>query len=848
MSRSFLNADIPELVSRLRTDEKIALLGAPNWWNTYPIPRLSIPSIRMSDGPNGVRGSSHFASTPAQCLPCATSLASTFDVDLVREVGEFLAAETKIKSSVILLAPTCNIQRSPLGGRAFESFSEDPHLSGMMTAAYVNGLQSQGVSATIKHFVANDQEHERTAANSVMSDRALREVYLYPFMTAQRLADPWAFMTSYGRINGVHCSENPDLLKDILRDEWKFTGIVMSDWYGTYGVDQPINAGLDLEMPGPTRWRSPTLVNHVLSSHKLLPSTLNERVKNMLSFIQHQARLNPEVVYGDGKERTRDSPDMRKFCRNLAGQGIVLLKNSNAILPLNKNRVRKLGIIGPGAKGNIISGGGSAALKAGYVVTPYYGMQEGASNDFEISYALGCYAHKYLPTLEDYLTTSTGERGWLAAFYGHKEGGELTLPVAEFVLNDTRIKLNDFLPAGLSEQWTLKMTGKLTVDQSGDFELGLTVAGRAKLWIDGELTIDNWTKQIPGDFFYGQGTREEKATVQLVAGKSVDVVVEYTNSYPPLDKDDEGDSKPEAQPALMRGLRLGGCNKIDPDVTIADAVKLAQDSDVVVFIAGLGPEWESEGSDRPSLDLPGKQAEVISKLASVNPNTVVCIQAGSAVAMPWKDEVAGIVQAWYLGNEVGNAIADVLYGKVNPCGRLPLTFPKRIEDIAAYPNLRSENGQIHYREDVMVGYKHFLQHKIAPLFCFGHGLSYTEFELVDCQVTQIGTDVEVSLRVKNVGDIAGSQIIQIYMSYPDKGITHPPLQLKAFCKIHDIAAEDAATAKLKLDKWAFSYWDERHDQWKVEAGRYSLHVGFSCENIVYEESVELEKAFTWKGL
>ncbi|KAF5376574.1 hypothetical protein D9757_008256 [Collybiopsis confluens] len=837
MSRTFLNADIPELVSKLTTEEKIALLGAPNWWNTSPIPRLDIPSIRMSDGPNGVRGSSHFVSTPAQCLPCATSLASTFDVELIHQVGEFLAEEAKLKSSVILLAPTCNIQRSPLGGRAFESFSEDPFLSGIMAAAYVNGLQSRGVSAAIKHFVGNDQEHERTAAESVMSERTFREVYLYPFMLAQQLAKPWAVMTSYGRIKGIHCSENKELLQGILRDEWKFTGIVISDWYGTYGVDGPINAGLDLEMPGPPRWRTPTLMNHVLTAQKLLPSTLDERVKTMLSFIQHQARLNPAVVYGDGQERTRDTPEMRQFGRDIAAQGIVLLKNRDSVLPLRPDRVRKLAVIGPNAKAGIISGGGSAALKASYVCTPYEGIQDGAFKDLEISYAVGCYAHKYLPTLENYLKTPSREPGWLATFYAHGKDGELSPPIAKYVLQDTRVKLNDFLPPGLTETWTLKMTGTLTVDKTAAYELGLTVAGRAKLRINDQLTIDNWTKQTPGDFFYGQGTIEEKATIQLEAGKPVEVLVEYTNTRPSPDEDNGGKSAPESQPALMRGLRLGGCEKIDADSAVEAAVELARDSDAVVFIGGLTPEWESEGFDRLSLDLPGRQAEVISKLAKVNDITIVCIQAGSATSMPWKDEVAGILQAWYLGNEAGNAIADILFGRVNPSGNLPLTFPKRIQDIAAYPDIRSEFGKIHYREGVMVGYKHFLNHEIEPLFCFGHGLSYTEFELRDFEVTQNGTDVLVSVRVQNLGPVAGSKVIQLYVGYPENGITHP-LQLKAFCKAKDVEAGSSVVKEMKLDKLAFSYWNERKREWVVEEeGEYTVHVGMSVSEIVYTQTV-----------
>ncbi|THU99349.1 glycoside hydrolase family 3 protein [Dendrothele bispora CBS 962.96] len=846
---SFLDASIPELVAKLTLDEKVSLLSAPNWWNTNAIPRLKIPSIRMSDGPNGVRGSSHLISTPAQCLPCATSLASTFDEKLIHEVGSFLALEAKAKASVVLLAPTCNIPRTPLGGRAFESFSEDPHLSGVLAAAYVNGLQEKGVAPTIKHFVANDQEHERTAAESVMSDRALREIYLHPFMLAQKLAKPWAFMTAYGRIKGLHCSENPHLLQDILRGEWGFDGVVISDWFGTYGVDQPINAGLDLEMPGPPRWRTPILIHQCLTAQKLHMSTINARVSAMLTFIQHQARLNPEVVFGDGKERTRDSPQIRAFCRKLAADGIVLLKNRSDVLPILNSKVKKIAVIGPNAKEGIISGGGSAALKASYVVTPFDGIKDGAPTDVEISYAVGCYSYKYLPTLESKLVTPDGKPGWLCTFYNQDDDGNtLPEPLAELVVQDTRVKLNDFLPPGLTETWTMKLNGKMTVDTTGPFELGLAVSGRAKLWIDGKMTIDNWTKQTPGDFFYGQGTIEEKAVIDMEADKSVDVFIEYTNTS---DLTTNGDAS--AQPALMKGVRLGGCEKIDPDQTIQDAADLAKKSDVVVFVGGLSPEWESEGFDRPTLQLPGRQDELISRVAAANPNTIVCIQAGSATAMPWVNEVAGILQTWYLGNETGNAIADVIFGKVNPSGRLPITFPVRVQDIAAYPNLRSEKGQIHYREDIFVGYKHFQSKSIEPLFSFGFGLSYSKFTLSDLviEMDQESGDTlsgKASVTIKNEGPMTGSAVLQLYISYPDSGITHVPSQLKAFTKIHDISPGCSGKATMTLDKYAVSWWDSGKNRWQVDAGEYCVHVGFNCNEIVYKDSFTIDQEFTWTGL
>lgn len=851
-SRAFLEASVPDLVKQLSTDEKIALLGAPNWWNTTAIDRLGIPSIRMSDGPNGVRGSSHFVSTPAQCLPCATSLAATFDPALIKQAGSFLAMEAKIKSSVILLAPTCNIQRNPLGGRAFESFSEDPHLSGTLAAAYVNGLQSQNVAATIKHFVGNDQEHERTAADSIVSDRALREIYLYPFMLAQKLAQPWAYMTSYGRVGGVHVAENPVFLKDILRKEWGFDGIVMSDWFGTYSVDLAINAGLDLEMPGPPRWRTPLLVNHMLSSQKVVIPMLDERATALLTFIQRQARRNPDVVYGDGKERTRDSAQGREFARKLAAEGIVVLKNESQVLPIKAKDGQKLkvAIIGPNAKERVISGGGSAALKASYIITPYEGITSNAPEGVDFQYEVGCYAHKFLPTLENLLVTSKGEPGWTCSFYNHDDkGNPVGASLGDFVLQDTRIKLNDFLPAGLTPTWSIKLNGKLTVEKTADYELGLTVAGRAKLWVNGKMTIDNWTKQRPGEFFYGQGTVEEKATVHLEAGVSVDVYVEYTNTKPP-----EGPEADRSQPALMRGVRLGGAEKIDPDKAIESAVQLASSSDVVVIVGGLTPEWESEGFDRPTLNMPGRLDELIEKVGKANPNTVVCIQAGSAVAMPWVNDVNGIVQAWYSGNEVGNALSDVLYGVVNPSGRLPLTLPIREQDIPAYTSSRSENGKIHYREDLFVGYKWYQSRNIKPLFPFGHGLSYTTFAFSDLNLSvPTSTPAEpfaldVSVTVTNTGAVAGNEVAQLYVSLPDIGLTHPQRQLRGFAKTKLLNPGESETLLIKLDKYAISYWNEVKNAWSADAGKCTLLVGKSCEDIVLEGEFEVKSKFEWTGL
>ncbi|KAG8835364.1 hypothetical protein FRC17_003847 [Serendipita sp. 399] len=852
MDRSFLQADVAQLAQRLSTDEKISLLGAPSWWDTNKVPRLNIPSIRMSDGPNGVRGSSHFKSTPAQCLPCATALAASFDPEQVTLLGKFIAEEAKLKTVTLLLAPTCNIQRSPLGGRAFESFSEDPTLSGILAAAYIRGLQDNGVGATIKHFVANEQEKDRTSQDSVISERALREVYLYPFMIAQRDAKPMAYMTSYNRLNGIHCSEHPRLLGDILRREWKFDGLIMSDWYGTYGTDQPINAGLDLEMPGPARWRAPALINHLLSCRKLTDETLTLRAINVLSTVQKLARLAPESVYSDNEEQSRDTPDdMKRFCRKVAADGIVLLKNTDHVLPVQTktSKKTKVAIIGPNAKISAISGGGSAALKPTYTITPWDGLVANAPENVELCYALGSYAHRYLPTLENSFKTASGEPGWLIEFFAHDSKGNPTILVETTTLHDTRVKLNDFLPKGLTEEWSLKCTGFFTPESTGPFEFGLTVAGRAKMFLKGELLIDNWTRQRPGEWFYGQGSTEETGVADLKAGETVEVVVQYTNTRPPSAQEAN-----RSQPALMRGVRLGGCPKVSRQESIAEAVKVAQDADVAIVVVGLNSDWESEGFDRPSLALPCDQDELIQAVAKANPSTVVVIQAGSAVSMPWIDSVASVLQCWYLGNEVGNAIADVVYGTVNPSGKLPITLPAREEDIAAHLNWGGEYGVVHYREEVFVGYKHFDARNILPLFPFGWGLSYTSFELKDLHVsTQSGTEstftASVTATVKNMGSLTGSEVVQVYVAYPTNPLVqHPKRQLRGFAKVKDIKPGESKVATILLNKYAVSYWHEPLAQWTADSGEYTILVGTSSRNLPISTTLNLDKGFTWSGL
>jgi len=671
------------------------------------------------------------------------------------------------------------------------------------------------------------------------------------FMLAQNHAKPWAYMTSYGRIDGIHCSENPRLLNDILRKEWQFDGLVMSDWFGTYSVDQAIQAGLDLEMPGPPRWRTPLLVNHTLGAQKIAVEDINARVYALLSFVQKLAAKNPEVVFGDGVERSKDSPESRRFCRKLTAETMVLLKNKTNLLPLRPDKVKKLAIIGPHAKASVISGGGSAALKPTYIITPWDGITRGAPEDISISYTIGTYADRYLPTLESLIKTDEGKPGWTCTFYAFTDEGS-TKDIASYDLTETKVKVNDFIPKGLGEEWGIRLRGHITVERDMPFEFGLAVAGRAKLYVDGDLAIDNWTKQRPGDFFYGQGTAEEKAVVNLKGGQAAEIMIDYLCTSPPPGPDDDL-AKLLSQPALMRGLRLGGAEKIDEDKAIKDAAELAYNADVAVVICGLTSEWESEGFDRPTLDLPRRQNELITKVCRANPKTIVVIQSGSAVSMPWVADADGIMQAWLSGNEAGNAIADVLFGKVNPSGRLPLTLPAKIEDTPAFLSFGSEDGKVVYREDLFVGYKHYQARKIRPLFPFGHGLSYTTFSLSDIKVQDLSRSgnalsYEVSVTVTNTGDRIGSEVIMLFVNLPENGTTTPSLQLRGFVKANDVPPRKRRTVSIKLDKYAFSYWDSPRNTWNVVRGTYGLHIGTSSDNLFFQEEVVLKSGFNWNGL
>lgn len=828
--------EVEDVLKKLDLNEKVALLSGIDFWHTAPVHRLGVPSIRVSDGPNGVRGTRFFQGVPAACLPCGTGLAATWDTDLIHKGGELQGAEAKAKGAVVILGPTTNMQRSPLGGRGFESFSEDPYLAGAMTAATVNGIQSTGVGATVKHFVTNDQEHKRMSVNSIVTERALREIYLMPFQIAQRDAKPWCYMTAYNQLNGTHLSENPRILQEILRKEWGFEGLVMSDWFGTYSAVESVQAGLDLEMPGPSYARG-AQVSQAVNSGKLFTKEIDACVREVLRLIK---RTHPLGIPENAPETTVDSPETAALLRKIGSHGLVLMKNEKNVLPFNKEK--KTAVIGPNAAIAAFSGGGSASLLPYYARSPLEGI-EGCCKS--VKYTLGAPGWKSLPLLSQRAKTADGQRGLDMKVYKDPPSEKSRKPFDHLHLTKSDALLVDYKhpekPA--NELYYAEIEGTVTPEETTEFEFSLSVAGTAKLFVDGKVVVDNETHQVPGDSFFGSGTREETGRIKLEKGKNYHVLVTF-GTLPTMKIGNSG-----ATAFGAGGFRIGCERVIDYAEELKRAVDLAKEVDQVVLCMGLNADWESEGYDRANMDLPKGSDELIQAVTAANPNTVVVVQSGTPVTMhKWLDGTNALVQAWYGGNETGNAIADVVFGEVNPSGKLPLSFPVRNEDNPAFLNFRSERGRALYGEDVYIGYRYYEQTKKDVSFAFGHGLSYTTFEVSDLNVKDGKDEISVTAKVSNTGKISGSEVVQVYVSQKSPSINRPPKELKGFVKVH-LKAGEKEKVEIKISKkYATSFWDEQEDSWVSEKDEYEVLVGNSSQNVEKAGAIKVGETTYWKGL
>ncbi|VEU22169.1 DEKNAAC103165 [Brettanomyces naardenensis] len=842
---TFEHFDVDKLLEELTLKEKVALIAGQDYYTTAPIERLNIPSIRVSDGPNGVRGKTFFDAVPSACFPNGTCLASSFNTQLLEESGELMSIEAEHKGVQAILGPTTNIQRGPLGARGFESFSEDPYLAGMSASSIISGIQKSGkVAATIKHFVCNDLDHERFASNSVVSERALREIYLEPFRWAVRLAQPKCFMASYNKVNGVHSSENPRLIQEVLRGEWNYNGLVMSDWFGVYSTVPSIKAGVDIEFPGPSKFRSWDVVRKSLESREG-----NLSVRDIDNCARHVLNLIKSVVEDGGytaMPRTPDdlnnTPVTRAKLREIADEGIVLLRNQRKLLPLSKND--SIVIIGPGAAAkNAYSGGGSATLDTYYVATPLEGIKNKLGHD--VDYTVGCYSHKTLSGLFEVMTNDYDKckQGVKASFYltspEQRPKGEKPFDVR--VVHNSTSNFFDYVNPAIknpvSALFYVDFEGYFVPTETGDYKFGCQAFGTAMVYLDGKLMIDNKTHQRMAAT--GYGSVEETGIAYLKADQKYKIKIQFGSDLTSKLSESFGSGS----------LQVGVIKVIDEDEEIRHAVELAKSHDKVILCIGLNNQWETEGFDRTSMEIPGRTNELVSAVLTANPNTIVVNQSGTPVEMPWLKECSTLVQAWYGGCELGNALADILFGDVVPSGRLPLSWPFRNEDNPAFLNFHTERGRVLYGEDVFVGYRFYEKSKKEVAFPFGHGLSYTQFKYDNFKVTTTeDKTLNISLKVTNTGKLTAKEVIQIYVSPLNPTIIRPVKELKAFAKT-ELKSNESSTVNFSLQlKDACSFFDEFANEWCLDAGRYLALAGGSSEDIRLSGEFSIAETIFWSGL
>ena len=803
---------IADALAALTLEEKVKLLTGRDFWSTWPIEKIRLRRMLVSDGPSGVRGETWDERDPSLNLPSATALASSWDPDIARRYGAAAAVEARRKDVDVVLGPTINLHRSPLGGRHFEAFSEDPVLTADLAAAYVRGVQDNGVGATPKHYVANDSETDRFTVDVRVGNRALRELYLLPFEKAVTEARAWLVMSSYNRVNGVTVTEN-DLLETPLNTEWGFDGVVVSDWTAIRSLDSA-RASQDLVMPGPDGPWGEALVQAVRSG-AIPEAAVDRKVARILTLARRVGAL------GGAPAEPAWVEDGVAFARLAAIEGTVLLENRGE-LPWDPARLRSVAVIGDNAALARTQGGGSATVIPEYMVSPLDGLRA-ALPGAEVSYSRGAVVQQGVTELPLAQMTNpvTGGPGLRVRFLD-ADGTELH---TEDRRSSALVWFGGNAP--ISRSAAVELVTLYTPAESGPVRVGFATVGHGKIYLDGKLVVDEVAESEHTDLGAAlMAPPTAAAEVSLTAGTPVELRFEY---------DLTGRTGPLAD---LLWLRFGTePAAVDADALIAAAAQAAAEADVALVVVGTNSVVESEGYDRTSLALPGRQDDLVRAVAAANPRTVVLVNAGSPVLMPWREQVAAVLVGYFGGQEFGHAVADVLLGRAEPGGRLPTTWPAAEADVPVLSTTPT-GGRLDYAEGIHVGYRAWLKHDAGPAYWFGSGQGYTDIALTSIQAppsVAAGEDFPVTVEVANHGQRDGKQVVQVYAERPDSAVDRPVRWLVGFAPVR-VPAGRTAQVQISVPTRLLAYWQ---DGWRYEPGAYQLRAGASVTDLPLAAKVEL---------
>lgn len=793
-------AAVEAALARLDLTGKVRILSGQDTWSLPAIPEVGLASVVMSDGPVGVRGIRWDAADPSIALPSPTALAATWDPELARLAGRVLGQESRRKGVHVLLAPTVNLHRSPLGGRHFEAYSEDPLLTTLIGAGYVAGVQDLGVAATVKHFVANDYETERFTASTQVSQRALRELYLPPFEVLVREAGAWAVMAAYNAVNGVFMTTNHDLQVGLLKHEWGFDGIIVSDWFAAHDTEGAANGGLDVVMPGAGSPWGEKLVAAVRDG-SVPAEVIDDKVRRVLRLAARTGALAgaPEAVPAAMRPAAVDGAQV---AAEVAARSFVLAANDGGVLPLDAGAVSSVALAGVLAKDARVLGGGSATVFPGHVVSPLDGLAAALPDGVSLTYAPGPEPRTTLPPAK--APEFTGLR---ARF---RDAAGAVLHEAPMATGQGRWME---MPEGVepSALATVEISGRLTAGVAGEHRLGIRGIGRFTLTAGGQVLFDGDVVPDSDDFSRTfLAPPERRLPVPLEAGGATEVSLTQHLQLG------------EGWALVSMALGYGEPVRTDEDL-LAEAERAAAASDVAIVVVGTTEEVESEGFDRTDLALPGRQDELVRRVAAAAPRTVVVVSAGSPVELPWADEVDAVLLTWFAGQEAGRALADVLLGITEPGGRLPTTWPVVAADCPVL-NTTPHDGVLRYDEDVFIGYRAWERAGTEPRYPFGHGEGYTTWSYENMAVD--GRRVRVTVR--NTGTRPGREVVQLYLSQPGAGgipdgVPRPRRWLAGF---GSAVAGPGETAEVTVDvpDRAFQIWD---GGWRSVPGQYTVQAAHS---------------------